>query len=249
MDYTFNPTPGNNALNNSWQTWDNVLSFIKLNLGADVQKLEFSDERIIEILLEHTMMEFSAYEPYITYYNMTANHIISESPFLIYEFQNDFDYKILELKRRIDQVFNYGDMLTIPTSANLIDTLVRSNYLDMSAITRASNTMAFDPPNRIRVIEPSINTEYQREFCIELGVAHKSPLTISPGVYDLFRDLALGDIMIFLAKIRSKFSNFSTPFGQVTLDADQLLQDGRDLKTRVITQLHSCPPEQYIWNL
>lgn len=233
----------------AWQTWDNVLNFIKLNLGADVQKLEFSDDRIIEIIKEHSLMEFSMFESYTRYYKMTTNHILSDSPFLMYEFKEDFPYKILELKRRIDQVFNYGDMLTIPTSANLVDTLVRQNYLDMSSITRATMTMQFDPPNRIRVIEPSINTEYQREFIIEVGVAHESPLTISPGVYDLFRDMALGDIMIFLAKIRGKFNNFNTPFGAVTLDAEQLLQDGKDIKSRVVAELKRNPPEQYIFNM
>ncbi len=231
----------------AWQTWDNVLSFIKLNLGADVQKLEFSDDRIIAIIKEHSLMEFSMFESYTRYYKMTLNHMISESPFLIYEFGNDFPYRILELKRRIDQIFNYGDMLTIPTSANLVDTLVRQNYLDMSSITRADTCMAFDPPNRIRVIEPSINTEYQREFIIEVGVAHESPLTISPGVYDLFRDMALGDIMIFLAKIRSKFNNFNTPFGAIQLDADQLLQEGNDIKARVISELKRNPPEQILY--
>lgn len=231
----------------AWQTWENVLNFIKLNLGADVQKLEFSDDRIIEIIKEHSLMEFSMFESYTRYYKMTSLHIISESPFLIYEFKEDFPYKILELRRRIDQVFNYGDMLTIPTSANLVDTLVRQNYLDMSSITRADNSIVFDPPNRIRVFEPSINTEYQREFIIEVGVAHDSPLTISPGVYDLFRDLALGDIMIFLAKIRTKFNNFNTPFGTVTLDAEQLLQEGKDIKARVIQELKTCPPEQILY--
>lgn len=233
----------------AWQTWDNVLSFIKLNLGADVQKLEFSDDRIIAIIKEHSLMEFSMFESYTRYYKMTTNHMISQAPFLVYEFGDDFPYRVLELKRRIDQVFNYGDMLTIPTSANLVDTLVRQNYLDMSSITRAEMSMAFDPPSRIRVIEPSINVEYQREFIIEVGVAHESPLTISPGVYDLFRDLALGDIMIFLAKIRGKFNNFNTPFGTIQLDADQLLQEGNEIKARVVAELKRNPPEQLIYNM
>lgn len=233
----------------AWQTWDNVLSFIKLNLGADVQKLEFSDDRMIEIIYEHSLMEFSMYESYTTYYKMTSLHMISESPFLIYEFKEDFPFRILELKRRIDQTFNYGDMLTIPSSTNLVDTLVRQNYLDMTAITRATSTMQFDPPNRVRVIEPSLNIDFQRDFILEVGVAHESPLTISPGVYDLFRDLALADIMIYLAQIRSKFNNFTTPFGQVTMNAEQMLVDGKEIKARVISELKRNPPEQYIYNL
>ena len=234
---------------NVWQTWDNVLSFIKLNLGADVQKLEFNDDRLIEIIYEHSLMEFSMYESYTTYYRMTTNHLVQESPFLVYEFKEDFPFRVLELKRRIEQTFNYGDMLTIPTSTNLVDTLVRQNYLDMSAITKAVNTMRFDPPNRIQIIEPSVDIEWQREFIIEVGVAHESPLTISPGVFDLFRDLALGDIMIYLARIRCKFNNFNTPFGMVTLDADVLLQEGKEIKARVIAELKRNPPEQYIYNL
>jgi hypothetical protein len=233
----------------AWQTWDNILSYIKLNLGADVQKLEFTDERIIEILKEQTLQEFSMYESYTTYYTMRQENIITDIPFLVYEFKEDFPYKVLELKRRIDQTFNYGDMLTIPTSTNLVDTLIRANYLDMSRITRAEHSMRFDPPNRIQVIEPSINLEYQREFIIEVGVVHESPLTISPGSYDQFRNLALGDIMIFISKIRSKFNNFSTPFGQITLDADQLLQEGKEIKGVALQELKRNPPEQYIWNL
>jgi len=233
----------------AWQTWENVLDFIKLNLGADVQKLEFSDERIIEICKEHSLMEYSMYESYTRYYAMTANHIVQDVPFLTYKFKDDFPYKVLELKRRIDQSFNYGDMLTIPAAHNLVDTLVRQNYLDMSKITRAETTMAFDPPNQIRVFEAALALDFQREFIVEVGVAHESPLTISPGSYDLCRDLMLADVMIFLGKIRTKFNNFTTPFGQINLDGEQLIQEGKDIKLRVITELKHNPPDQYIWTL
>lgn len=231
------------------QTWDNVIDYIKLNLGADVQKLEFNDDRLIEIIKEQSLAEYSAYESYTTYYTLTTLHLISESPFLIYEIGDDFPYRILELKRRIDQTFDYGDMLTVPSAANIVDNLIRANYLDMSRITRAEHSMRFDPPNRIMVIEPSINYEYQRDFILELGVVHESPLTIHPGTYDLFKNLALGDIMIFLAKIRNKFNNFGSPFGQINLDADQLLQEGKEIKGLAIQELKRNPPDQYIWNL
>ena len=84
----------------TWSNWDNLLSYIKLNFGATVNAMEFSDEDLIEIISEHVMPEFSKYIPLPKYYIMTeTENVVSNIPMLTYEFLN-FDYKILRIKGR-----------------------------------------------------------------------------------------------------------------------------------------------------
>ena len=41
------------------QSWNNILSYIKLGLGAPLNLLEFSDEELIQNLKEHVLPFFS----------------------------------------------------------------------------------------------------------------------------------------------------------------------------------------------
>ena len=45
------------------QTWNNLLSYIKLELGAPLNLLEMSDQEIIENIKEHILPFFSQYMP------------------------------------------------------------------------------------------------------------------------------------------------------------------------------------------
>ena len=45
------------------QTWNNLLEYIKLELGVPVNLLEISDDDIIKYIKNHALPEFSQYVP------------------------------------------------------------------------------------------------------------------------------------------------------------------------------------------
>lgn len=234
---------------NSWQSWDNILDYIRNELGADVMSLELSDQKIIEKIQMHVLPEFSAYSGLHKWYKVTEGHIISEDPILRYEIK-DFPYKIMEILNKVDKAnyVDYDHMFSQSVTGDVTDYLVRQNYLDMANMVRAEDTMRFIAPNIIEVTKAGFSY-INNEFLLELEVVHSDPTSIHPDMYDLFRDLACAYIMNAIGKIRKKFNNFNTPFGQIQLNAEELIQDAKELRQRTLEDLRKTPPDQMIWVL
>ena len=234
---------------NSWQSWDNVLDHIKTELGADVMALELSDQKIVEKIQMHVLPEFSSYQGLHVWWKMTEGDIVAEDPILQYEFR-DCPYKIIEVKNKVDKAnyVDYDHMFSQSVTGDVTDYLVRQNYLDMANMVRADNTWRFIAPNRFEVTKAGFSY-LNDEFLLELDVVHLDPTSISPGLYDSFRDLATAYIMNAIGRIRKKFNNFNTPFGAIQLNADELVQDARELRQRTLEELKRTPPEQYVWVL
>jgi len=195
----------------SWQSWDNIIDYIKTELGADVMALELTDQQIMEKIKMHVMPEFSNYDPLVKYYKMFEGNIISQDPIITYQFTN-FDYKILGISSIIEQAnyVDYNQMFSQSVAGDITDFLVRQNYLDMASITQADNTWKFLPPDKIQMQRAGYSY-LSREFVVVLNVAHADPTSISPALYDSFRDLSTSYIMNAIGKIRKKFNNFNTP--------------------------------------
>ena len=233
----------------SWQNWANILDFIKHELGAETMQLEITDQKMVEMIQMHVLPEFSGYDGLRKYYKMTEDCIISRDPIVEYQFK-DFPYKIFKVINKIDQA-NFVDFSQVFGQASvgdITDFLVRQNYMDMADMARADNTWRFMPPDKFQVTKAGF-TYLTDEFILELDVCHNDPTTISPGLYDSFRDLACAYIMNALGKIRKKYNNFNTPFGNIQLNADELVQDAKDLRQRTLEELKRTPPEQYIYFL
>jgi len=240
-------------MNNTWQTWDNLLSYIKLELGNDIMKIEFDDDRIIEIIKEHVMPVFCSWDNGLhKFYKMTEDMLIQEEPYLLYKFNFEiFPYKIMTIKNIIPQM-SFLDMEMFyqqnMSGGDITDYLISSNYIDMSKIAIASDTWRFIPGDKIQVSKANYTCR-SREFIVELDVIHPDPTTIEPTVYEYFRDLCYAEISIFLGKLRSKYKNFSTPFGEVLVNADDLIQDGKQLKQETLEKLKQNPPEKFVYFL
>lgn len=233
----------------SWQSWDNVLDHIKTELGADVMQLELSDQEIVQKIQAHVLPEFSAYDKLHKYYKMTEDHIVNTDPVYTYEF-TDFPYRIFSVANKIDRstYLDYSQIALQTQAGDITDYLIRQNYLDMSKLARGDNTWRFLPPNQFQVTKANF-TQITDEFILELDVCHNDPTTISPGLYDSFRDLATAYIMNAIGKIRKKYNNFNTPFGNIQLNSDELIEEAKDLRSRTLDELKRTPPMQYIWSL
>lgn len=234
---------------NSWQSWSNILDHIKIELGADVMALEIDDARMVDMIQKHVLPEFSNYDPLIKYYRMTLDHLIEREPISIYQF-TDFDYRIMSITGIIEQAnyVDYNQMFSQSVAGDITDFLVRQNYLDMAAIAKADNTWRFLPPDKIQMIRAGYSY-LSEEFIVVLNVAHLDPTSVSPALYDSFRDLATAYVMNAIAKIRKKFNTFETPFGSIRLNAEELLQDSKELRQRTIEELKRTPPDSYVWVL
>ena len=226
-----------------YQTWKIVLSHIHGELGSGNTKLEITDREIITNIQEQVMPIFSSYSDNIRYYRMSAADIISESPVLVYKFKDDLEYGISEIKRVIPEaIYTSLDFaqISMTGSGDITDFLVRENYTQMSQMVRADTTWKFVRPNEIHMIRPAISYD-SYNFIIEYGAVHLSPETIDTALWQEFLDLATASIMVKVGKIRKKFNNFTTPFGQIELNADELINEGKELKRDALDRLNRTP--------
>jgi len=237
-----------------WQSYANLLDYIKLNLGAGTNDFEFSDDQIIDIICKHTLPLFSKYNPLIRYYRMTDSHnLITENPTLIYQFKN-FGYKIMKINM-IAPTSSIQDMNMLYSQAlrtnaqDVTDFLMNMNYMHMSNIAVAPNVWRFFAPDKIEIIRTHDALTFSRDFITEVACIHKEPSTINPDLYSYMRDLALADIMIYIGRIRSKFENFATPFGEVQVASRSWVDEGNTLRRETIEAMTSIPPEDFLFFL
>jgi hypothetical protein len=236
----------------TWSNWGNLLSYIKLQLGSSVNNIEFTDEEIIGIIDEHVLPEFSRYVPLIRYYVMyESENIISRSPALVFQFKN-FKYKIMNVNKLIRKpsvmdITQYYNLQQ--TSGDLTDMLIAQNSFSMSKDFVSQDTWKFFAPDKLQMVRGSNNYGSVMDFIVELNCIHKDPSTVDPDVYHLLRDLALATIFISIGRIRKKFSSFNTPQSQVDINADEIFQEGIQLREKIIQELDDLPPDNYIYFL
>ena len=73
----------------------------------------------------------------------------------------------------------------------------------------------------------TVTVEYERE-------QPKDFSGISNDIQNYFKRLALGDIMMYIGRMRKRYGgNLRTPFGEVPLDAD-IYEEGKDIKSSTI---------------
>ncbi len=234
-----------------WQTYSNLLDYVKLNLGAKTQSFELSDEDMIDIFRDHTIPEFSKYEPLIKYYRVTYDeNLISESPTFMYQFK-DFCYKIM----RVNNVIGTATLMDMDllymqagrqSSYDVSEFLMSANYAHMSAIAVPPQTWRFFAPDKIEVMHSSDTMSFNYDFIAELACIHDNPTTINPDLYTYLRDLAVADIMIFVGRIRSRFESFTTPYGNVEVAARSWVDEGIQLREKTIENLKNLPPDTWI---
>lgn len=229
-----------------YQTWQVVLGRIHDELGSGNTKLEITDRQIIETIQLQVMPIFSSYSNITKHYKMTASHIISKNPILVYEFGTDMEYGVAEIKKlimdsdqtRVDQAITQDNYTN---TGDISDYLVRQNYLQMAETTIAPNTWKFDRPNRIQLTRGISSYSDPLEFIVEYGAAHISPDTIDSGLWQEFLDMCVAYLLIKVGKIRKKFNSVTTPFGQLELNADEMIQEGNLLKQSVLDRLNRTP--------
>jgi len=236
----------------TWQNWDNLIDYIKLNLGAPALALEFKDEDLLKILKNHSLPEFSRYIPLMKYYMLTeAENCIRTEPTKIYQIKN-FPFKII----KVDEIISKPNMFDLAQTASTalysgdVTNLLGSNYMLQSKTTViADDTWTFMAPDKIELIKSYDSLWTYDDFIAKLACIHNDPTTIDPDMYVYLRDLALADIMIYIGRIRTKYQSFNTPVGQIDMPAQELVQEGNQLKREIKDKLERIPPDHYVYFL
>ncbi len=252
MDNTSNSCASDAAC--AWQTYSNLLDYVKLNLGASTNAFEFSDEEMIDIFREHTIPEFSKYIPLIRYYRMTYDeNLVTESPTFLYQFKN-FCYKIMKVNNVIGTATLMDmDLLYMQagrqTSYDVSEFLMSANYAHMAQIAVPPQTWRFFAPDKIEVMHSSDTMSFNYDFICELACIHENPTTVNPDMYNFLRDLALSDIMIFVGRVRSKFESFTSPYGEVQVASRSWVDEGNQLREKTLENLRNLPPDDFLFFL
>jgi len=238
----------------SWQNYANLLDYVKLNLGASTNAFEFKDDEIIDIIRNHTLPEFSKYNPLVRYYRMTREqNLVTDNPTYVYQFKN-FCYQIMKINNVIptssiqDLDMLYSQALR-QTFMDVTDFLMNMNYLHMANIAVAPHTWRFFPPDKLELTRTTDTVTFSNDFIVDIACIHPDPTTVNPDLYIYLRDLALADIMIFVGRIRSKFESFSSPYGEVQVASRSWVEEGTQLREKTIEALKNLPPDDFLFFL
>jgi len=236
----------------TWQNWDNLIDYVKLNLGAPALALEYKDNDLLKIIKDHVLPEFSRYIPLYRYYMLTeVDNCIQYDPTKIYQIK-DFPFKIIKIDQIIakSNLFDLAQMNSTALYSGDITNLLGANVmLQSKATVIADDTWTFMAPDKIEMIKSNDSVWMYNDFIAKLACIHNDPTTVDPDMYVYLRDLALAEIMIFIGRIRTKYQNFNSPVGQVEMPAQEYIQEGQQLKRETLDKLDRLPPDHYLYFL
>jgi hypothetical protein len=226
------------------QNWNNVLSYIKIQLGVPTNMLEFPDDELIEHLQEHVLSLFSQYSAARGYSIIRGdNKIIGGpgSPQFMYRIPVPKDTYIIDILEAlptkeetiVDMVG--GAIIDVGSAMNMV---ISNVYIDAVRSMQVRNTWEFLPPD-ILMFDKEVSA------CVVIYKTNHNMLnTIKPDVYHkAFKPLCLANTKLWVAAQRSKFENLSTPFGQINLNYDVLKTEGQTERDNAMQILESLPPE------
>lgn len=76
---------------------------------------------------------------------------------------------------------------------------------------------------------------------------HKNLDTIEPDFYTLcFKKMCLGQMMIYISALRSKYENLTTPFGGINLNFQSLYDQGTRIIEECNSFLSTIPPDKLL---
>lgn len=248
------------------QNWNNILDYIKLNLGAKLNFLEMSDDEMIKNIKSQIIPEFSQFSPwkkeaYIDGQRDIIKELKPGENRYTYKIPTDEDEYIIDVLdlyygqsyAELDDPFyatKYSQTATNPVPYGysgtgmfgMIDTVIENRVNDMQKYLRARNTWEFRPPD---LILTDLGIE---SATIVFNVPHKTLKTINPDVYhSAFKPYCLGNIQLWVANLRQKYGELTTPFGNIKLNWEKLEQDGKEHIEKAKDILNRLPLDHFVY--
>lgn len=226
------------------QHWNNILSYVKINLGVPINLLEISDDDLILNLREHVLSAFSQYAPAKAYAFITGAHQINGglgSPRYMYRIPVPAGTYIIDVleampTKEVSIVDMYGGALINAQAA--MDLVISNAYIDAVRSLQTRQTWEFVPPD-IMVFDKDTAS------CVVIyNTPHSVLNTIRPDLYHrAFKPMCLGHTKLWVASMRSKFEGLATPFGQLNLNFAELKAEGQTLIDNAQAVLDTIPPD------
>ena len=229
------------------QNWNNIISYIKYELGIPYNLLEITDAQIVDIITEHVLPEFSQHNPAKIWlkiddgdklaqpvnFNELSYHLNIPDNIYITSIENCYLNTISPFS---------GNLNSMAMFVNPIDIVVSNAYATLAASLQPVQSFEYFPP---RTICFSLLIGFG--VIVEVNTVHQNLETIAPDLYNsVFKKMCLSKIIKYIIKIRSKFTAITTPFGEFNLNISDLQSQVQQLDTDIQAALDSIPPSQLI---
>ena len=103
-------------------------------------------------------------------------------------------------------------------------------------------TWEFIEPNLLKLFPPASTDN----IIIEIRANHKSLETVPSRFRRDVIDLAIADLKDLLGNIRSRYTEYATPFGTINLNADALKNEAETTRSRIIEKFNQMPPNKLV---
>lgn len=229
------------------QSWNDVLKYIKINLGVPLNVLELSDDDIVENLKDQILPVFSQYSPKKAFKAIYPSNRIDDiggKPLYQYRIPLEEEEYIIDIlsvyfSESYDLIHSFSTLISSPMQT--IDLVIWNSYRDIKRSLMKKNTWEFLPPDVI-LFDDEIKFSV-----IEYQTVHHELNTIEPDKYHLmFKKLCLSNVKLWLSAMRSKFENLTTPFGPINLNYEKMQQEGQQEREEVMQLLNMLPPDVLI---
>ncbi len=221
-------------------TWSFIIDRIKEEMSLPFQMLEKTDEQLVDYLKRNALKKFTFYYPQkwrITLDCSNPDYQVDgrQSEFYLIDPDDRDILNVTDIHTTMGGALYTGHPIMGPFTGDAVPEwhlqVYNSNLIE--PFSQFNYTHEFIPPNIIR-ISPNYNTtctvEYERTHDPELS-------TLNPEIEDVFIDLCLGMVMMLIGRLRQKYSNTNTPFGEIQLNGDMIFNDGKDIFDRTIEKL------------
>ncbi len=227
-----------------------VIYFVKARLGFPHVAIELSDEDIWDYIKMFTLDEFSKYKPDVHEMILNLRDPNNRTPdvkvFLLHEPDGCRIMNVVTVIYPESDLWVQGYPYQAPlTSYGALpnDVLAAEQAETTEQFSRMNPSFNFTEPNRLRLyrslLPERVVVRYER-------VQPDNLMYINSEYEPEFLYLCLADIMTLCGNIRSKYSNLSTPFGEIPINGD-MVSAGEQLKSNVISRLETLWPNVAIY--
>lgn len=217
--------------------WNIVLNYVKSRVQLPSGYLEKTDSELQSYIEMVSIPDFSTYFPDDEYAAVLVdNDYYKGVRSGDYKFYDSEDLTIIGIKNcyfPITDLAMSGHPLVGPTDLSgatcwLLDVFKSRLF---AKFTDWSFSWIFTPPNNVKIMPYEQCTE---NFIVHYEREQPTDLRRIPGsLKRSFMDLCAADVMVWIGGLRSMYTETSTPFGNIPLRGEELMQQGNEIKDRL----------------
>ena len=222
-------------------TWNVILTRIRDELCLPNHVLEKSNEQIVEYLKEAALRKIADYIPDINRISLNTEDVAVQIPnrqneFYILDPEDREIYGILEMYSDMSTDIMFGKRFMAAWSFEEVPGFELSNMRSTSTkmFSDFYYMFEFKHPNIIM-----IRPKYRGLCTVEYERSHDPELTTIPKLYEtLFVDLCLGMFMKNIGRLRTRYANIQTAFGEIQLNGEDIKSEGTELLQTTLETLN-----------